>query len=77
MPIEACFSDLAILIHAQINLDMIAAQWIVIRERNIVRVETSAIGWVFIMLNDDFAIEIVHNFPSVIASRCSLAAWQS
>jgi hypothetical protein len=48
-------------VYAQINLDMIAAQRIIIRKGNIVRVEFAAIGWIFIVLNDYFTIEIVHN----------------
>jgi hypothetical protein len=69
MPIETRLSDLPILIHAQIDLDVIAAQWVVIRERNIMRVKMSAVRRVFIMFNNDFAIEIVHNLLSVNALR--------
>ena len=39
MTVEARFADLAVCVHAQVNLDVIAAQGVVVRERDIVRVE--------------------------------------
>ena len=42
------------------DLDMVAAQRIVVSKENIVRVKTPTITGVLVVLDDDFAIEIVH-----------------
>ena len=57
MPVEARIADCAALIGAQGDLDVIAAQWIVIFKLNIMRIKMPAVSGVFIMLDDYFTIE--------------------
>jgi hypothetical protein len=48
------------MVRAKSDFDMISTQGIIIRELDVVRVQTPAIARVLVMLNDDFTIEIVH-----------------
>jgi hypothetical protein len=61
MSIKAGVCNLSAFIGTQRNLNVIAAQWIAIFELDIVWVKVPAIARVFIMLNDNFTIEIVHS----------------
>ena len=60
MPVKAGINHLTIFIHPEVHLDMIAAQRVIVREGNIVRVQAAPVGWVLVMLNYDFSVQIVH-----------------
>jgi len=69
MSIEASFGDNTIGIHPQIDLNMVTTQRIIVRKRNIMRIQFSTIGWVFIVLDDYFTIEIVHTFSNFMCQE--------
>ena len=58
--IKSCIGYKTIRAYAQVNLDVVTTQRIIISKRNIIRVKFATMGWIFVMLNDDFTIEIVH-----------------
>jgi len=58
--VEARVRNFAVRVHAQVNLDVVAAQGIIVRERDVVRVQFAPVGGVLVVFDDDFAVEIVH-----------------
>jgi hypothetical protein len=39
---------------------MIAAQWIIVRKGDVVRVQFAAVGRIFVVLDDYFPVKIIH-----------------
>ena len=52
-------------VHPQGHFDVVAAERVVILEMNIVRIEVAAVLRVLVMVNDEFAIKIVHSEKSI------------
>jgi hypothetical protein len=65
--IEARIFDGAVGVNLQGDFDVVTTQGIVVCEVDVVRVEMPAIGGVFVVFDDNFAVEVVHRFSNVIA----------
>src|SRR5215207_9070711 len=63
MPIETRICNVALIVGAQRDLDVIATQRVIIRKLDIMRIQMPAIAGVFIMLDDYFTVEVVHTTP--------------
>mgnify|MGYP006160663819 CR=1 FL=1 len=61
MPVETSVCDIPLIVRSKGDLDMVTAQRIIICKLDIMRIKMPAITRVFIMLDDYFTIEIVHN----------------
>ena len=60
-PVEAGIRNIALIVDAQCDLDVIATKRIIICKLNIMGLKMTAVAGVLIMFDNDFSIQVVHN----------------
>ena len=70
MAVETGIGDVSQIVCAECDLDVVAAQGIVVRKLDIMRVEMAAVSGVFVMLDNYFTVEVVHYCSGV---RCAVS----
>ncbi len=60
LPSKATIRHLAVSVHAQGHFDMVAAQRVIVLEMDIVRVKMAAVLRIFVVVNDQFTIKVIH-----------------